>query len=483
MRSSRSTATAATVKADVLIVPVTSPAKPLPATLSEADAALGGTVADAITRREFTPKPGSVLHVHSGGRIAPRALLVVGVGEGDIDAWRSAGLAAGRAARGVGATRAAVQAPDDAARAGVFLTAIGEGNYRFSRFRGDANGPPRGPISRLSVLGGPLAKADLAAADRLVDAIVGARDLVNTPGNHLTPSKLAEYAQDLAERTPGLVCEVLDEPALHDIGAGALLSVAQGSAQSAKLITLRYQPAGASSDAVLGLVGKAVTFDTGGISIKPAGGMEDMKMDMGGGAAVIEATALIASLGLPINVVAVVPATENMPGSRAVKPGDVVTALNGKTIEIRNTDAEGRLILADALTYCARQGATRMIDLATLTGAIVVALGEVYSGLFGSDPEWTEMVRAAGEASGDLVWPMPLHRRYDPLIRSKVADLSNAANKRQAGPIYAAQFLREFAEGLPWCHVDIAGTGMIGGAGTGVGVRLIAEVARTLSEV
>ncbi len=205
-------------------------------------------------------------------------------------------------------------------------------------------------------------------------------------------------------------------------------------------------------------------------------------MDMGGGAAVIEATALIAALGLPVEIISVVPATENMPSGRAVKPGDVLTALNGKTIEVINTDAEGRLILADALTHAAREGATRLIDFATLTGAIVVALGEVYAGLFGSDDEWTGLVREAADSSGDLAWPMPLHARYAPLIASQVADLSNSSNKRQAGAVYAAQFLREFTEGVPWCHVDVAGTAMVSGKGTGFGVRLILAVAERLAE-
>jgi leucyl aminopeptidase len=177
----------------------------------------------------------------------------------------------------------------------------------------------------------------------------------------------------------------------------------------------------------------------------------------------------------------VVPATENMPSGPAIKPGDVLTALNGRTIEVINTDAEGRLILADGLAYAAREGATRLIDMATLTGAIVVALGEVYAGLFGSDDDWTALVREAGEESGDLAWPMPMHDRYRPLIESKVADLTNSSNKRQAGPVYAAQFLREFTGGLPWCHLDIAGTGMVDGQGTGFGVRLILAVAERLS--
>jgi leucyl aminopeptidase len=248
------------------------------------------------------------------------------------------------------------------------------------------------------------------------------------------------------------------------------------------MIVLRYRPPeSARAGEVLGLVGKAVTFDSGGISIKPSGGMEDMKLDMGGGAAVLEGAALVASLGLPVEILAVVPATENMPSGHATKPGDVLTALNGRTIEVINTDAEGRLILADALAYAAREGATRMIDFATLTGAIVVALGEVYAGLFGSDEDWTALVRAAAEESGDLAWPMPMHDRYKPLIESKVADLTNSSNKRQAGPVYAAQFLREFTDGLPWCHVDIAGTGMVSGQGTGFGVRMILAVAERLA--
>ena len=295
---------------------------------------------------------------------------------------------------------------------------------------------------------------------------------------------LAERAKELAEGIPGLTCTVLGRARLEKLGAGALLGGGPGLRRAAPhdraaLPAAGRRPAPARCWA---WSGKAVTFDTGGISIKPSGGMEEMKLDMGGGAAVLEGTALVAALGLPVEILAVIPATENMPSGHAVKPGDVVTTLNGRTVEIINTDAEGRLILADGLAYAAREGATRLIDMATLTGAIVVALGEVYAGLFGSDPEWTELVRAAADESGDLAWPMPMHERYRPLIESKVADLANASNKRQAGPVYAAQFLREFTDGLPWCHVDIAGTGMVGGAGTGFGVRLILEVAERLAD-
>ena len=261
-----------------------------------------------------------------------------------------------------------------------------------------------------------------------------------------------------------------------------MASVARGSQHPPQLIVLRYTPSAVAREGeLLGVVGKAITFDTGGISIKPSAGMEEMKMDMGGGAAALEGTALIAQLGLPVPMITAIAAAENMPSGTATKPGDVVTALSGATIEVVNTDAEGRLVMADALTWLTEQGATRLIDFATLTGAIVVALGEVFAGLFGSDEDWLEDVRAAGEASGDLCWPMPLHDRYKPLIESDVADFANAAKKREAGAVYAAMFLKEFTGGVPWCHVDIAGTAMVNGAGTGFGVRLMLALAQGLA--
>jgi leucyl aminopeptidase len=251
------------------------------------------------------------------------------------------------------------------------------------------------------------------------------------------------------------------------------------------MIVMRYTPPKGvkKGKEVLGLVGKGVTFDSGGISIKPSAGMEEMKMDMAGGAAVIAAMGLIAEMEVPGEVLAVVPATENMPSSRAMKPSDVITAMNGTTIEVTNTDAEGRLILADALTYAARKGATRIMDMATLTGAIIVAIGDVYAGLFGSDPAFTELVRQVGDDTGDLCWHMPLHPGYDPLVKSAVADLSNSAKKRQAGAVYAARFLRDFTEGTPWCHVDVAGTAMNGDYATGFGVRLAAELAERVARL
>jgi leucyl aminopeptidase len=293
--------------------------------------------------------------------------------------------------------------------------------------------------------------AELRRAGRLAVAVAAARDLANTPANDLTPTALAQHARALAEATTGLTCTILERRDLQKLGAGALLSVAQGSAEPPKMIVLRYTPKRrAKTREVLGLVGKAVTFDTGGISIKPAAGMEEMKMDMAGGAVVIESIGLIAQLGLPIEVVAVVPATENMPSGTATRPGDVVRAMNGMTIEVINTDAEGRLILADALNYAATvAGATRLVDFATLTGAIVVALGEVYAGLFGSDDAWTHEVRAAGETSGDLCWPMPLHPGYAPLISSKVAS-SPTGSRGATSTSRAPAWSTARAPGLAW---------------------------------
>ena len=415
-------------------------------------------------------------------RIRAAHVAVVGIGSGSRDDWRRAGDAAAGRATAVRARSAALAAPDDAggAEVGAFAEGFGTGLYRLDRFKSrDEDAPPA--VRRLTAVAPGAAAADLRRADAVAEAVNAARELVETPANHLTPTILAERARELADGVPGLSCTVLGRSRLERLGAGCLLGVARGSDEPPRMIVMRYRPAEvARPGEVLGLVGKAVTFDTGGISIKPSSGMEEMKMDMGGGAAVILATALIARLGLPVEVLAVVPATENMPSGRALKPGDVLTAMNGRTVEVINTDAEGRLILADALAYAAREGATRMIDLATLTGAIVVALGEVYAGLFGSDEDFTRLVREAGEESGDLAWPMPMHERYRPLIESKVADLTNSSNKRQAGPVYAAQFLREFTDGLPWCHVDIAGTAMPSGHGSGFGVRLLLEVAERL---
>jgi len=272
---------------------------------------------------------------------------------------------------------------------------------------------------------------------------------------------------------------------------GAFAAVAQASHNDPRLIVLRYDPPGARDDLLLGLVGKAITFDTGGISLKPAEYMEDMKGDMAGGAAVIEGVGAVADLGIPLRVLAVVASTENMAGGGAYRPGDILTAMNGKTIEVINTDAEGRLVLADALCYARGQGATHLVDLATLTGAMVLAMGDLYAGVYANDDEWRDGIVDAATAAGDHLWPLPLHRRYRRYMNSNFADMKNASILKEGSPALAAEFLREFAGDGPWAHVDLAGPAFIRRSrgdylsqqgGTGYGVRLIAELAQRLAE-
>jgi leucyl aminopeptidase len=307
------------------------------------------------------------------------------------------------------------------------------------------------------VAGGAAELDDAAARGRiLAEAQNFARELVTEPANRMTPGKMAEAAQRMAAEA-GLECEVLDRDRMAQLGMGALLGVAQGSAEPPALIVIRYRPRQPRSESHLGLVGKGVTFDTGGISIKPAEGMEKMKYDMAGGAAMIGVMRALAQLKPPIAVTAFIPCVENMPGSRAQRPGDIVAAMSGKTIEVINTDAEGRLILADALVYARKQGCTHLVDAATLTGAIVVALGHLQVGLFSNDDAMRDRVLAAAKAEGERMWPMPLDEDYKEYLKSTFADLANVGG-RWGGAVTAAWFLKEFAEETPWVHLDIAGT-------------------------
>jgi leucyl aminopeptidase len=312
-----------------------------------------------------------------------------------------------------------------------------------------------------------------------------ARELANEPGNVLTPRTFASRIAALAAEG-GVRAEILEQQQIEALGMGMLLGVAQGSVEPARLVVLRYEPptsAGPATSHVLGLVGKGVTFDTGGISIKPAEAMDRMKDDMAGGAAVAGAMRAIGLLGAPIRVLGIVPIAENMPSGTAIRPGDVLKSAEGKTVEIINTDAEGRLILGDALWYARQLGATHLVDVATLTGAIVVALGRITSGLLGAPDTWVEHVRAAGERAGDAMWPLPLFDEYREQLKSEIADMSNTGG-RPAGSITAAMFLKEFTGGLPWAHIDIAGTAWAEEAkpyqpkgATGVAVRTLATLA------
>ncbi|MSO56175.1 MAG: leucyl aminopeptidase [Acidobacteria bacterium] len=309
-----------------------------------------------------------------------------------------------------------------------------------------------------------------------------ARQLDNEPGNALTTLVFADQLAEIASGG-GLSVEILDEETLAKLGMGLLLGVGQGSRQPPRLVVMRYAPAAAPAWPVLGLVGKGITFDTGGISIKPAADMDRMKDDMAGGAAVAAAMRALAELKAPIRVIGVVPIAENMPGGQALKPGDVLTSASGKTVEVLNTDAEGRLVLGDALWYTQQLGATHLVDIATLTGAISVALGKITTGLFGTPPQFVEQVRAVAERAGDRCWPMPLFEEYTDLLKSDIADMINSPGRFGAS-ITAALFLREFTGGLPWAHLDIAGTAWLEESRpfmpkgpTGVGVRTLIELA------
>ena len=332
----------------------------------------------------------------------------------------------------------------------------------------------------------PNGTADLDAAvlrgQVLAESQNFTRALANEPANLLTPLKMAAAAREMAQQQ-GLECEVLERADLERLGMGALLGVAQGSAEPPALIVVRYRPPAAASAAHLGLVGKGVTFDTGGISIKPAEGMEKMKYDMCGGAAMLGAMRAIAQLKPPLAVTAFIPCVENMPGSRAQRPGDIVTAMSGKTVEVLNTDAEGRLILADALVYARRQGCTHLVDAATLTGAIVVALGHIHVGLFSNNDAMRDRVLRAARAEGERMWPMPLDDDYKEGLKSPFADIANIGT-RWGGAITAAIFLKEFAEETPWVHLDIAGTAYLDEAQphmpkgpTGLPVRTLVRLA------
>jgi leucyl aminopeptidase len=420
-----------------------------------------------------------------------RRFVVIGLGAREqFDAERARIVAAvvQARARELGASTLCWEVPHhvhDAVVAGLVEgTALAA--YRFDRYR---NHPEEdGALEALLISAHHDVGEPVGIGTVVAEAQNRARDLQNLPGNEATPAFLARRAHELASEADGIAVEVLGEQEIRERGMGAFAAVAQGTEQEAQLIVLRYAGADAGGDGpLLALVGKAVTFDSGGISLKPGARMSEMKFDMSGGAAVLEAIGAIARLRLPLRVLGIVGATENMPSGRAVKPGDIVRASNGTTIEIVNTDAEGRLVLADCLAYAVAHGAERIVDLATLTGAIVTALGDSHAGLMSNDDEWATAVAEAAEVAGEPVARLPLHESYAELIKSRYADIINAVESRKAGSITAAEFLHRFVDDVPWAHLDIAGTAWDNGkpyagrGGSGWGVHTLVALARRLS--
>lgn len=436
--------------------------------LKKLDELSGGLVSSALEAEEFSGKEGETCYFHLVGnnKLKARRLLLVGAGEQADYKTGQISQMAGTAVRSLRSKnaktvavvpRASGDAEQTAATAvqGAYIAVFDPDKYRTIE-------KEQKNIDRLVVV---IEDGDQAAAERGVEAgrIVGeainfTRDLANEPGAYMTPTDMAERARDIANEF-GLSIDVLDEARMEQEGMGSLLSVARGSDQPAKLIILKYTPAKAEGESseLLAFVGKGVTFDSGGISLKPGENMELMKYDMTGGATVLGAMLAIAQLKPPIPILGVAPCTENLPSGKATKPGDVVKAMTGKTIEIINTDAEGRLILADAIAYAKKLGATKIIDMATLTGAVSIALGDVNAAVLGTDQKLIDEIIDAGREVGEKFWQLPLDKEYSKQIKSDIADIKNVGG-RKAGTITAAAFLKEFADGVAWAHLDIAGT-------------------------
>ena len=424
--------------------------------------------------------------------VSGRRVILVGLGardEFDAERGRIAAALAVRRARELGATTLCWSLPptasDDIAEGLVHGTLLGA--YRFDLYKPTAAsdpddeaaraGPERLILSAARDIAGPVSRAVIVAT-----AQNRARDLANRPANDLTPTALGEYAAALAGRLDGLTVTQLGDSEIRDLGMGAFAAVSQGSDEDARLIVLRYDGAGAEARR-LGLIGKAVTFDTGGLWLKPTSALIGMKFDMAGGAAVIEAIAALAEMRAPVSVLGVIGATENMISGRAVRPSDIVTALDGTTVEINNPDAEGRLVLGDCITYARREGCDALVDVATLTGGVVVALGAVYAGLWANDDTLAGTVADCAQRTGERVWRLPLHPEYAEMIKGRYAQISNRTERREASAITAAEFLHHFAGDVPWAHLDIAAMGDDGRkpyldkGGTGFGVRLLSELA------
>jgi len=489
----------AEIKASAIIVNFVEGIERLDGDIATIDKALDGAISQLISQGEIKGKLNEITIIHSLGKLPAARVVVAGLGKQPaLSQDKVRGVVAetcrflrqkgidsiATVAQGAGIAGISLETAVQAVTEGALL-----GVYSFRRHI--TKEAEYGEIKELTIVEPdetklPLLEQACYEGRVLAEATNLARDMVNEPANHMTPSHMAEIAAKLAE-SYRLELSVLEQEQMQELGMGALLGVSQGSQQPPKLIVLHYK-GGDSTQLDVALAGKGVTFDSGGISIKPSEGMGEMKGDMAGGAAVMAAISAIAQLKPKINVAAIIPATENLPSGNALKPGDILTAMNGKTIEIISTDAEGRLILADALSYTKKLDAKHMIDVATLTGACRVALGDVCSGAFGNNQELIDRVIAAGAEAGEPIWQMPMYEEYKEQNRSDVADIKNVGG-RYAGAITAAQFLAEFVGDTPWVHLDIAGTSMsdkeraylVKGA-TGVPVRTLVNLVLSLAK-
>jgi len=484
------------IDADAIVMSLFQGVEEVSGAYAAVDEALGGAISSLISKGEFKGKFGEVSIVHTLGKLPARMVAVAGLGkQQDLNLDRIRGVAGEfcRSLRKLNCHRiatilhgAGVGGVEPGACAEAIVEGAVLGLYSFSRYKKPDYEDLREMVivvreqTTIRVVERGVHKGRIVA-----EATCLARDMANEPANYMTPSRMADIAKEIADKH-GLELNILNSEDMEAMGMGALLGVARGSSEPPKLITLGYKGDERSEKAV-GFVGKGITFDSGGISIKPSEGMGEMKDDMAGGAAGIAALSAIVQLKPKVNVTAVIPATENLPSGTALKPGDILKAMNGKTIEVINTDAEGRLVLADALSYAVKQGLSPLVDLATLTGACRVALGNGYSGAFTNNQELLNEVMKAADRCGEKLWQMPMPEEYKEQNKSEIADIKNTGN-RYAGAITAALFLSEFVDNTPWVHIDIAGTslsskesGYVVKGATGVGVRTLVELALSLA--
>lgn len=494
MKISAFRGTAVEIEADLMALGLTAKTKNLRGEAAELDRALGGAISDAIDSGDFAGNLGDKLMMRPIKGIKAQRLLLVGLGPArslNPEAMRVMGGTATRESISVKASSVALLLPSPIPKrigaqgaAEAVAEGAGLGGYLFEGYRSKdrKTGPESIRIVNSDRKSSRAVSVGVKAGVAIAESAAVARDLVNHPANVATPTMLAEHARKLGKEY-GFKTEVLGPREIDKLGMGGIKAVAAGSSQPARVIVMRHS--GGRNKRPVVLIGKGLTFDSGGISIKPAENMDRMKSDMAAGAAVIGALAGIARLKLPVNVVGIVPSTENMGGASAFRPGDVLTMIDGQTIEVISTDAEGRLILADSLGYARKMDPMAMVDMATLTGACVIALGHDASGLLGTDNALMGRIEKAADATNERVWRLPLWEEYFEMIKSDIADMKNAGG-RPAGAITAACMLSKFAGEVPWAHVDIAGTawaekqkGYIPKGGTGVGARLLIELVRS----